>query len=69
METRSSGDKYRVFNLTRNTVLASEVELLDTEWTRIKGLLGRRVVDFASGKGPDLTTMSTMTFGISINGL
>ena len=51
METRSSGDKYRVFNLTRNTVLASEVELVDTEWTRIKGLLGRRAVDFASGKG------------------
>jgi hypothetical protein len=24
---------------------------------------------FASGKGPDLTTMTTMTFGISINGL
>jgi len=24
---------------------------------------------FASGKGPDLTTMNTMTFGISINGL
>jgi hypothetical protein len=24
---------------------------------------------FASGKGPDLTTMSTMTFGLSINGL
>ena len=51
METRSSDDKYRVFNLTRNTVLASEVELVDTEWTRIKGLLGRRAVDFASGKG------------------
>src|SRR5438093_10375868 len=51
METHSSDDKYRVFNLTRNTVLASEVELVDTEWTRIKGLLGRRAVDFASGKG------------------
>jgi uncharacterized membrane protein (UPF0127 family) len=51
METRSSGAKYRVFNLTRNTVLASEVELVDTEWTRIKGLLGRRSVDFASGNG------------------
>jgi uncharacterized protein len=51
METRSPGDKYRVFNLTRNAVLASEVELVDTEWTRIKGLLGRRAVDFASGKG------------------
>ena len=51
MEMRSSGGKYRVFNLTRNTVLASEVELVDTEWTRIKGLLGRRAVDFASGNG------------------
>ncbi len=51
MKTHSSDDKYRVLNLTRNTVLASEVELVDTEWTRIKGLLGRRAVDFASGKG------------------
>jgi uncharacterized protein len=51
MDTGSSASKYRVFNLTRNTMLASEVELVDTEWTRIKGLLGRRAEDFPSGKG------------------
>lgn len=51
MNSRSAGRKYRVFNRTRNAVLASEVELADAAWTRVKGLLGRRVEDFPSGKG------------------
>jgi uncharacterized membrane protein (UPF0127 family) len=51
MDTGSSASKYRVFNLTKNTVLASELELADGAWTRIKGLLCRRAVDFTFGKG------------------
>ena len=51
METRSPGDRYRLLNLTRNTVLASELEIADREWTRIKGLLGRHAQDFKAGKG------------------
>lgn len=43
--------KYFVLNRTRNTVPASELEVADSAWTRIKGLLGRREEDFRSGKG------------------
>jgi len=46
-----SAGQYCVFNRTKNTVLASEVELVDTGWTRMKGLLGRKAQDFPSGKG------------------
>lgn len=43
--------KYRLLNRNKQTVLASEVELADTSWTRMKGLLGRSVDDFVFGKG------------------
>lgn len=44
-------DKYQVFNRSKQTLLASEVELADTGWTRMKGLLGRSGEDFTNGKG------------------
>ena len=43
--------KYQVLNRSKQTVLASEVELADTSWTRMKGLLGQTAEDFATGKG------------------
>jgi uncharacterized protein len=43
--------RYRVINRSKDEVLATEVELADTSWTRMKGLLGRKAVDFSRGKG------------------
>ena len=43
--------KYRLLNRSTQTVLASEVELADTSWTRLRGLLGRNRHEFTSGKG------------------
>lgn len=43
--------KYRVVNRSKQTVLASDVELAETTWTRLKGLLGRKAEHFPSGKG------------------
>lgn len=41
--------RYRIVNLTRNTVLASALEVADTAETRRKGLLGRKAL--ARGEG------------------
>jgi uncharacterized protein len=43
--------KYHLLNRSKQTVLASEAELADTSWTRMRGLLGRRPDEFTSGKG------------------
>ena len=43
--------KYQLLNRSKQTVLASEVELADTSWTRMKGLLGQTSDEFTSGKG------------------
>ena len=43
--------KYQLLNRSKQTVLASEVELADTSWSRMKGLLGQTSEDFPSGKG------------------
>jgi uncharacterized membrane protein (UPF0127 family) len=43
--------KFWAFNCTRQTLLASEVELADTGWARMKGLLGRKAAEFGNGKG------------------
>ena len=43
--------KYRLLNRSNQTVLASEVELADSSWTRMKGLLGQTSEDFPAGKG------------------
>ncbi|HET9531675.1 MAG TPA: DUF192 domain-containing protein [Blastocatellia bacterium] len=43
--------KYQVLNRSKQTVLASNVELAETAWTRMKGLLGRKASEFDSGKG------------------
>jgi uncharacterized membrane protein (UPF0127 family) len=39
----------KVINTTRGTVVAEEVEVADTFWTRLVGLLGRR--ELSPGKG------------------
>lgn len=43
--------KYRLLNRSNQTVLASEVELADSSWTRMKGLLGQTSERFTAGKG------------------
>ena len=43
--------KYHLLNRSKQTILASEVELADTSWTRMKGLLGQTAEDFPMGKG------------------
>ena len=43
--------KYFLFNRSKDVVIASEVELAGTSWTRLKGLLGRKAEEFPSGKG------------------
>ncbi len=40
-----------VYNGTRNVIIASEVELAETAWKRMKGLLGRSAQGFSAGKG------------------
>ena len=43
--------RYSVFNRTKQTLLASEVELAGTGWARMKGLLGRSAAEVPPGKG------------------
>ncbi len=43
--------KYRALNCTKQTVVASEVEVAETAWSRMKGLIGRSASDFHKGKG------------------
>ena len=43
--------KYSVFNLTKQVLVASEIEKADRWWTRMKGLLGRSAGDLACGQG------------------
>ena len=42
---------YLLLNRSNQTVLADQVELADTSWTRMRGLLGKKPGDFNSGKG------------------
>ena len=42
---------YHLFNRSKKTLLAHEVERADTSWSRMRGLLGRTADDFSSGKG------------------
>ena len=39
------------FNQTRQAFLASQLEVADTHWSRLKGLLGRASAAFRAGKG------------------
>ncbi len=40
-----------IFNCTRQTVVASEVQVAETGWARMKGLLGRSGESFGHGQG------------------
>jgi uncharacterized protein len=42
---------YSVFNLTRQVLVASEVEKADSGWARMKGLLGRSAQGLSSEQG------------------
>ena len=63
--------KHRVFNCTRQTLVVSELEVAETVWSRMRGLLGRRAEEFPSGRGLWITpsegihTMG-MTFPIDV---
>jgi len=39
------------FNQTRQAFLASQLEVADTHWSRLKGLMGRSASAFSAGKG------------------
>jgi uncharacterized membrane protein (UPF0127 family) len=39
------------FNQTRQTFLANELDVADSHWSRLKGLLGTSIGDFYAGKG------------------
>jgi len=39
------------FNQTRQAFLASELEVADTHWSRLKGLMGRSASAFPAGRG------------------
>ena len=41
----------QAYNRTREAYLATQVELADTYWTRLRGLLGRSPDDFRNGAG------------------
>lgn len=43
--------KCKVINRSKRTVLASDLEVAETTWARMKGLLGRRADQFSGGKG------------------
>jgi uncharacterized membrane protein (UPF0127 family) len=43
--------RYVVFNCTRQTLVASRLEVTDTVWSRMKGLIGRSGADFQPGMG------------------
>jgi len=40
-----------VFNSTRQTVVVSDLEVAETGWQRMRGLIGRPARDFSPGKG------------------
>lgn len=48
-QTRPTAQRLRVFNLTRNTILATALEVADTGSSRNKGLLGRKGLDAGEG--------------------
>ena len=59
--------KYHLLNRTKQTVLALEVELADTSWTRMKGLLGQTSESFTAGKGLWITpSQGVHTIGMKI---
>lgn len=41
----------QAYNRTRATHLATQLEVADTYWTRLRGLLGRSPYDFRNGAG------------------
>jgi uncharacterized protein len=43
--------KYFAFNCTRQTLVASKLELAGTAWGRLKGLIGRKAANFRPGMG------------------
>jgi uncharacterized protein len=55
-----------VFNCTRQTLIAVELEVARTGWSRIRGLLGRSADDFRLGKGLWIVPSEGIhTFGMS----
>lgn len=59
--------KYQLLNQSKHTVLASEVELADTSWSRMKGLLGQTSASFTAGKGLWITpSQGVHTIGMKI---
>jgi uncharacterized membrane protein (UPF0127 family) len=43
--------KRAVYNSTRRTLLVSDLEVAETGWQRMRGLIGRSAKDFLPGKG------------------
>ena len=49
--TMADSQRRYAFNRTRQAFLATDLQLADTHWMRLKGLLGKRLGDFARGQG------------------
>lgn len=47
----NSGMKRVVINDTKQTILVSDLEVAETGWQRMRGLIGRAAGDFIDGKG------------------
>lgn len=43
--------RFRVFNSNKAQLLASDLEVAETSWDRMRGLLGRKADEFTFGKG------------------
>jgi len=57
---------YEALNRSRQTSLASECEIADSGWARMKGLLGRSQKEFHPGKGLWLLPANSIhTIGMS----
>jgi uncharacterized membrane protein (UPF0127 family) len=62
----------KVIDETRGTVIGDKVEVADTSWTRMKGLLGRTGLDAGTGlwiKPSSGVHMFGMKFAIDVIGL
>ncbi len=57
---------YCVINCTRQTLVASELEVAETAWSRMKGLIGRPAEKFQPGQGLCLAPAESIhTIGMS----
>jgi uncharacterized membrane protein (UPF0127 family) len=65
-------DTTKVFNQTRDNTIGDSIEVAETSWTRMRGLLGRKGIDAGGGlwiRPCSGVHMFFMTFPIDVVGL